>query len=41
VKKILTVYREVLGFMGQIFRKGDRAQDYLDGPPAEPVFRRV
>ncbi|MFH1985885.1 MAG: aminotransferase class III-fold pyridoxal phosphate-dependent enzyme [Pseudomonadota bacterium] len=41
VERILSVYREVLGVMGEIYRKGDRAEDYLDGPPAEPVFRRI
>ena len=35
------VYREVLGLLGEIFRKGDQAEDYLDGPPSEPVFRRI
>ena len=41
VDKILSVYREVLGLMGEIYRKGDRARDYLEGPSAEPVFRRL
>lgn len=41
VEKILSVYGEVLGFMGEIYRKGERAQDHLVGPAAEPVFRRM
>lgn len=41
VARILSIYGEVLGFMGDIYRKGDRAEDYLEGPPAEPVFRRT
>jgi glutamate-1-semialdehyde aminotransferase len=41
IERILAIYREVLGFMGEIFRKGGRTQDFLDGPPAEPVFRRI
>jgi glutamate-1-semialdehyde 2,1-aminomutase/spore coat polysaccharide biosynthesis protein SpsF len=41
VERILHTYREVLGFMGEIYRRGDEIERYLDGPPAEQVFQRV
>jgi len=40
VDKILAVYREVLGFMAEFYRKGDPVAECLCGPPAEPVFKR-
>lgn len=41
VDKILKTYGDVLDFISEIYRKGDDVNQYLKGPCAEPVFKRI
>lgn len=41
VEKILTVYSEVLALIGKAYQSGDDPLKLLQGPSAEPVFKRM